>query len=98
MSCTVELLAVVARDVEGQVRSQLQGMFGPMIRSYLPQTWVFTTEEGSASLTVDAEGRATATPGALPNADVTVVTSHARLEAALRTRRKEAVPPGPLTV
>jgi L-aminopeptidase/D-esterase-like protein len=73
-------------------------MFGPMIRSYLPQTWVFTTEEGSASLTVDTDGRANATAGILPKANVTVETTHARLEAALRTRRKEAVPAGPLTV
>ncbi len=98
MSCIEGLLESVAKDVEGQLRPQLTGFFGGMIRGYLPQTWVFETEEGTASLTVDREGRALAAAGALPTPDVTITTSHAKLSAALRTRSKAAVPPGPLTV
>lgn len=98
MSCIEGLLASVAKDVETQVRPQMSGIFGGMIRGYLPQTWVFTTEEGSASLTVDAEGHARAAAGALPKPDVTIETTHARLSAALTTRRSDAVPPGPFKV
>ena len=98
MSCIEGLLEGVARDVQERVQSQLTGFFGGMIRGYLPQTWVFETEEGTASLTVDREGRVLAAAGALPSPDVTIVTTHAKLSAALRTRKRELVPEGPLTV
>lgn len=98
MSCIEDRLREVARDVEVQLKPQLSGFFGGMIRGYLPQTWVFTTEEGTASLSVDKDGHVAASGGAAPRPDVTIATTHARLEAALRTRRRELVPPGPLTV
>lgn len=98
MSCIADLLAAAAQDIEGQVRRQLDGPFGGVIRAYLPQTWVFRTEDGAASLTVDAHGMAQVAAGAAPSPDVTIETSHARLEAALRTRRRESVPDGPLKV
>jgi len=69
-----------------------------MLRTYLPQTWVFVTEDGTASLHVDRAGVVTVAPGPLPSPDVTVEVGHDRLKEALRTRRKDAVPPGPLKV
>jgi hypothetical protein len=98
MSCVVELLGKVGRDVQPELQSRLRGFFGGMVRTYLPQTWVFVTEDGTASLHVDRAGAVTVTSGALPSPDVTVEIGHDRLKAALLTRRKEAVPPGPLTV
>lgn len=98
MSCEVELLRGVAADAEREVRARLTGFFGGIVRSYLPQVWVFTTEEGTASLRVAADGRVTVTPGAAATADVTIEVGHARLRAALTTRDRSRVPPGPLTV
>lgn len=98
MSCLEGLMAQVARDVEGQLKPQLTGLFGGVIRGYLPQVWVFETDDGTVSLTVDKQGIARAAPGAMPAPDVTVRTTHARLRTALATRSREAVPPGPLTV
>jgi hypothetical protein len=98
MSCVAELLGKVGRDVQPEVQSRLRGFFGGMLRTYLPQTWVFVTEDGTASLHVDRAGTVTVSPGALPSPDVTVEIGHERLKAALLSRRKDAGPPGPLTV
>jgi hypothetical protein len=69
-----------------------------MVRHYLPQVWVFKTEDGSASLSVASDGRVSVTPGEAPNPDVVVEIGHDRLRAALTTRERAAVPPGPLNV
>jgi hypothetical protein len=98
MSCVEGLLTSVARDVEPEIRNRLRGFFGGMIRAYLPQTWVFRTEDGTASLHVDAAGTVTVSSGAANPADVTIEVGHERLRAALTTRRRDAVPPGPLAV
>jgi hypothetical protein len=98
MSCVTGLLEAVARDVEPEVRQRLRGFFGGMIRAYLPQTWVFQTDDGAASLRVALDGAVTVTPGIATPADVTIEVGHERLRLALTTRKREAIPPGPLTV
>jgi hypothetical protein len=86
MPAVEELLRPVARRAETEVRSRLQGFFGGMLRHYLPQVWVFRTEEGTASLCVAADGAVTVASGAVAPADVTVEVGHARLTSALATR------------
>jgi hypothetical protein len=98
VSCLPGLLDSVGRDIERQLKPQLSGLFGGILRGYLPQTWVFKTEEGNASLRVDTDGHAAAIGGVAPQPDVTIETTHARLAAALTTRSKVGVPPGPLKV
>lgn len=70
-------------------------MLGGVVRAYLPQTWVFRTEAESVVLSVDRDGRFRVATGAADSPDVTIETSHDRLAAALRTRRRDQVPPGP---
>lgn len=98
MSCIEGLLRNVARDAEPEVRSRLNGLFGGMIRHYLPQVWVFRTEDGTASLRVDAAGAFSVVAGAASPADVTIEVGHDRLKAALTRRPPGSLPPGPLTV
>lgn len=98
MSCIEELLRSAGRDAETRIRSQLSGFFGGMVRHYLPQVWVFRTEEGSASLSVAADGKVSVASGEAAKPDVTIDIPHARLRAALTTRQRAAVPPGPLNV
>lgn len=94
MSCLAELLAAVGPDLERQLKPQLSGPFGGLLRGYLPQTWVFVTEEETATLRVGGDGSAHASPGPTEPADVLIETTHARLSVALRTRDKSQVPPG----
>ena len=79
MSCVEEVLQGVARVLETEVKNRLRGFFGAMLRHYLPQTWVFRTEDGTASLRVDEHGAVTVASGALAPADVTVEVGHDQL-------------------
>jgi hypothetical protein len=91
-----ELLRTVGREAESQVQSALRGFFGGMVRSYLPQVWVFVTEDGVASMTIAPDGKVTVTPGAAATPDVTVEASHDRLRAALSSRGRAPGVPGML--
>ncbi len=98
MSCLLGLLRAVAPEIEARLAPQVRGLFGGIVAGYLPQVWLFETDDGTVSIEVDRAGHVRAVAGALASPDVTIVTSHARLSAALATRRREAVPPGPLAV
>lgn len=93
-----EVLKGVAPGLQTELARRLSGFFGAMVRQYLPQTWVFRTEDGTASLRVDPEGKVTVSPGALAPADVTVEVGHDRLRRMLTTRAPDPHPTGPLTV
>jgi len=94
----VAALQSVGNDVQPQVQAQLGGFFGGMVRAYLPQTWVFRTEKEVASFTVDRAGSVSVVAGAATPADVTIETGHDRLVTALRSRSRDKVPPGAITV
>lgn len=98
MSCVEGLLRDAGREFEPELNNRLKGVFGGIIRAYLPQIWVFETEDGSASLHVSRLGEVSVTAGSSPHPDVTVKIPHDRLVAALKTRNRDTVPPGPLTV
>jgi hypothetical protein len=98
MSCIEESLRAAGRSFEPEIRSRLSGFFGPILSAYLPQTWVFKTDQETASLSVDAAGKVTVAAGAAPHPDVTIEIPHDRLKAALKERKREAVPPGPIQV
>jgi hypothetical protein len=98
MSCIEGLLRDTGTQFEPEIQKRLQGALGGILRAYLPQAWVFETDDGTASLLVDKTGTVSVIAGAAPHPDVTVQIAHDRLVAALKTRNKDAVPPGPLTV
>jgi len=90
----LDLLNQLAPDLERQLKPQLKGVFGGIVRGYLPQTWVFVTEQETATLQVGVDGSAQGLPGAAAHPDVIVETSHARLVIAFTTRDKTKVPHG----
>ena len=94
----LELLTATAPELEGRLRPQMQGLAGAFVKPYLPQRWVFVTERETASLVVEATGSVSAVAGVAAPPDVTVKVAFDRLRIALTTRRREAVPPGPLEV
>lgn len=89
------LLSSLRPEIESQLKPQLRGFFGGIIRGYLPQVWAFRTERDSASLTVSVAGSVTVSNGILDRHDVLITWSYAQLTAALRTRDQSQVPPGP---
>jgi hypothetical protein len=98
MSCIFGLLQTVAGEVERELKPRLGGLTGFLIAGYLPQAWVFQTEESVVTLNVDSRGNATVASGLPPRRDVTISTTHAVLSAALTYRDRSRVPAGPLKV
>jgi hypothetical protein len=99
MSCVARLLAHAATEIEPEVQRRLQGFLGSFVRAYLPQVWVFQTEDGVATLKVDLAGHVSALAGALDKPDVTIEIAHDRLKAALeRTGPAGPPPPGAVKV
>jgi hypothetical protein len=94
-SRTVDLLRPVCSEIEGQLRPHLNGFFGGMIRSYLPQVWVFRTDQGECGIRVDPNGHASVLEIPPATSDVVVEWTDRQLNAALATRDKHQVPPGP---
>jgi len=85
-------------EIERQLKPNLQGLTGMLVRSQLPQAWVLATESDIVTLQVDTSGKVRAFNGPAHQPDVTVKTSHSILSAALTTRNRASVPPGPLHV
>jgi hypothetical protein len=98
MGSVDELLRGIAPEAQREIQQRLGGFLGGFVKAYLPQTWVFQTEEGAASLVVDAMGRVAVEPGAAKAPDVTIEVGYERLRTGLLTRRKESTAPGPLNV
>lgn len=98
MSGTAELLSGLSPRLEQQIQPRLGGLFGAMVRAYLPQTWVFRTEADVAALVVDASGRVSVVPGDHPNPDVTVEGSAAELSRVLQGGAAARSPPPAIKV
>ncbi len=83
MGSIADLLSGMCPEIEVELKPNLRGFFGGMIRAYLPQAWVFTTEAETVTLHVDAEGNVSARSGRAASPDVIIQRTHAALLAAL---------------
>lgn len=89
-----ELLGQYCGETEKQLKPRLKGIEGPLLKRYLPQTWVFETESETVSFLVDADGNATVHKGDGSDRDVTVKWKHEPLCSVLRARSPSAVEEG----
>ncbi len=93
MSALQAAFAQLTAQVQNVLSVALAGPMGPMVRAYLPQVWVFETEQGARTLAVDAAGRATSFPRGMVEREVTV---QRRQDPLLRgLARGSAGPPPP---
>ena len=83
MTCIVGLLAQLSPTIEAHLKPNLKGISGFLIRSYLPQVWVFDTGTENASLVVDNNGNVHASSGGVQPTDVLITTTHDSLSSAL---------------
>ena len=98
MTALARILQPLCPDIERQLKPALKGLTGIFVRGYLPQSWVFTTPSGEATLQVDKTGNATILEGGSSAPDVGIRSTAEMLEAIIRLRNKEAVPAGPFEV
>ena len=78
-------------EIEKQLKPNLGGLKGLLVRGYLPQTWVFETEYGESTLFLDAEGNARVFPGPDQNRDVTIRWKRDSLVSVLESRSRSFV-------
>jgi hypothetical protein len=95
MSVLRDLLSKYSVEIEMRMRLQLDAIVrGSLVRSQLPQSWNFKTEEETASFTISKDGKASIREGLVNDPDVTIEWKHALLCAVLKGRSLEGIPPG----
>jgi hypothetical protein len=94
MTCIASLLEGICPEIEQQLKPNLRGIKGLLVRSYLPQIWAFETESETVILTVDAQGKASISNTPKYPKDVTIRWKHDSLASALRSRSSAHVPRG----
>ncbi len=91
MGSVADLLSGMGPEIEAQLKPNLRGFFGGMIRAYLPQAWVFTTEAENVTLYLDTDGNVSVRGGSATSLDVIIQGTNAALLAALGTRNAAMV-------
>ena len=92
MSCIEGLLSDLCKDVERELKPVVSGLLtGFVAKSFLPQDWVFKTEQESVTFHVTKSGSATSKAGESRNPDVVVEWNHDSLATVLRTRSSEGI-------
>ncbi|MDE1821512.1 MAG: hypothetical protein KGJ23_12845 [Euryarchaeota archaeon] len=79
--------------LQAELNAVISGPMAPMVRSYLPQTWVFETDRGPLTLAADSVGRVSSFAGSVQERDVTIRIRYDRLVSALQTRDARRIPP-----
>jgi hypothetical protein len=75
-------------EVEPEVQKALSGLLtGAIVRNYLPQAWVFETEDETVTFYVDTNGKARTLEGAVEEPDVGIRGSYEDLHIVLTERR-----------
>jgi hypothetical protein len=86
-----QILTGLCEEIERQVKPNLRGLMGLLVHGYLPQVWVFETENGSWTLFLDTEGNARVFPGTDQDRDVTIRWKHDSLVSVLESRSRSSV-------
>jgi hypothetical protein len=88
-----DLLArTVAPRVQEELQHHLRGLFGVIVRGYLPQTWWFSTENGQATLHVAKDGVTQVNDGKSGKPDVSIGWTEAAFLIALTTGDRSKLP------
>jgi hypothetical protein len=98
MGSIADLLDHLRPELEAQLKPNLQGIFGGVIRRYLPQAWAFKTDAETVTLNVDSQGNVSLRGGGSPNPDVLVKGSLDALSVALSSRNPTMIPAGAIEV
>jgi hypothetical protein len=82
------LLDALVPEIQREAKEALSGLItGAVLRGYLPQAWVFETEEETVTFLVDREGNARTIEGAHEDPDVGIRAPAEDLAVVLGERR-----------
>ena len=85
-----DALGAACPEIEGRAKARLSADPSDGLHGWLPQTWGFETDTESATLHLDAEGRASATEGIEGPVDVSVIWNLADLLEVLTAKTRSA--------
>lgn len=94
MSCITSLLEGACTEIESQLRPRLSGNQRFLIAGFLPQVWVFETEDQVVSIVVDRQGNAFTQALNRGNRDVTFRWKNEYLASVLIRKSAVYVPQG----
>ena len=84
-----DLFQPICEEVRKELKKVLGGILtGPIVKGYLPQDWVFATEDETVAFSVDKKGNAMVLQGGSDVPDVTIHIDKKYLAAALKYRKK----------
>jgi hypothetical protein len=93
VTTTAQLLEKITPDIEKELKPRLQGFLGSFVRAYLPQHWVFETDQDAATVEIATTGAVRVVPGTFPSPDVTVHAPKHRLEELFSKGARPATMP-----
>lgn len=93
MTCLIDHFESICSLIENQIKPNLKGLAGIIVSGYLPQHWVFVTEEETVTLTIDKKGNANVVDGAMEKPDVTIEIDHKYLSTTLKAQSSPSFPP-----
>ncbi|MBA3046008.1 MAG: hypothetical protein KKH41_06210 [Candidatus Thermoplasmatota archaeon] len=93
MTDLITVFEPICREVEGQIKGALGGLAGIVVKSYLPQHWIFVTETETVTFAVDSKGNASVANGTSASPDVIIGIDHKYLTEALKTRTRPSFDP-----
>lgn len=85
-----DALGQACPEIEGRAKARLKADPSDGLHSWLPQSWGFETDTESATLHIDAGGRASATEGIQGPVDVSVIWNQSDLLEVLTARTRSA--------
>jgi hypothetical protein len=85
-----DALGEVCSEIEGRAKARLNAGPAEGLHRWLPQSWGFETEIESATLHIDALGRATASDGIRGAVDVSLIWNQADLLEVLTAETRSA--------
>ena len=94
MTCLITSFEPICSEVETKLKKALAGAItGYVVQRYLPQHWVFKTEEETVTFIVDHKGNCSIVNEASDSPDVTIEIDHEYLATALKTRKPPTLEP-----
>ena len=77
MTCLNEIFQPICQEVQKELKKYLSGILtSDFIKPYLPQHWVFITEQETITFMVDKKGNTSLADGESEAPDVTIKIDH----------------------
>jgi hypothetical protein len=92
VTCIEGLVQERAAQGEARLKQALKGLFGGIVRKYLPQTWTIVTDQENVTIRADTQGSIHVSNEVAPSRDGDIEIRHDLLADGIKNGRSP--PPG----